>query len=87
VCPSGSTSVAGCAANNLIGSCTFLTNQSTPDSGLVTYSTIEHYYCTGVLSMTSAAQQQSNCTSSQGTWTAGTVACGGGDAGGDAPSD
>jgi len=54
-----------------------VTTESSPDGGLVTYSTIEHFYCTGVLSMTSASEEQSNCAGSHGTWTTGTVACGG----------
>jgi hypothetical protein len=85
-CPSGTTGVATCPSSNQIGSCTLVTSESSPDGGIVTYSTIEYYYCTGALSMTSASQLQAGCTSSNGTWTTGTSACGG-DAGGDARSD
>lgn len=78
VCPSGTTNVTSCSSSNEIGSCTLVTSESSPDGGgMVTYSTIQYFYCTGVFSMTSAAQLQSNCASSKGTWISGSSVCGG----------
>jgi hypothetical protein len=82
VCQSGETSVTSCPSGNEIGSCSFLTSARLPDGGVVTYSTTQYFYCTGLFSMTSASQLQPDCASSKGTWTSGSTVCGG-----DAASD
>lgn len=77
VCPSGTTSVASCPSSNVIGWCTFVTTESSPDGGgIATYSTVQYFYCTGVFSMTSASQLESSCIGSKGSWMSGSTVCG-----------